>query len=132
MSYDQCKGCGQPTFRCECVKPNAAPDLFDWRQRLRDFAEDSEQHAISRKTWKQLRGGGVTLYSDADYFTAYYGDAAILWDQADDELPMFHVMVQSDPPPRTVIHAIHLASWVQHLVGMAVPVLVVDQAEMEE
>lgn len=107
-------------------------EATNWRQRLRDFAEDSEQHQISRKAWKQLRGDGVTLYSDADYFTAYYDDAAILWDQADDELPMVHVQVQSDPPHRTVIHAMHLAAWVQHLVGMAIPVLIVDRAEMED
>lgn len=104
----------------------------DWRQRLRDFAEDSEQHRISHKAWKALRGDGVTLYSDADYFTAYYDDSSELWGQADDDRPMFHVMVGSDPPPRAVIHAIHLAAWVQHLVEHAIPVLIVDRAEMEE
>ena len=108
----------------------------DWRQRLRDFAEDSEQHAISRKAWKALawkalRGDGVTLYSDADYFTAYYDDAAVLWGAADDDHPMFHVQVQSDPPSRCCIHAMHLAVWVQHLAACAVPVLIVGRPEME-
>ena len=77
-------------------------------------------------------GDGVTLYSDADYFTAYYDDAAVLWDQADDDHPMFHVMVQSDPPHRTVIHALHLAAWVQHLVEHCIPVQIASREMMED
>lgn len=105
---------------------------MDWRQRLRDFAEDAEQHRISRAAWKKIRGNGITLYSVADYFTAYYDDAAVLWDAADDDHPMHHVMMQSDPPHRTVIHALHLAAWVQHLVKRCVPVQIASREMMDD
>lgn len=93
-------------------------------QRVRDFAGDSELHRISHREWKMDRHHGVTLYAQADFFTAYYDDAGVLWREAEDDLPMFHVMVQSDPPPRTVIHESHLAVWVRHLAEIYLPVQV--------
>jgi hypothetical protein len=103
-----------------------------WRIRLRDFAEDSERHSVSRAAWKRLRGNGVTLYCHGEFYAVYYDDAAILWEQADDDMPMFHVMVEADPPSRTVIHELHLGAWVSHLLEMAIPVSFVSAAEMEE
>ena len=106
----------------------------DWRKHIREFAEDSQQHLISRAAWKSIRNQvyGVALYANADYFTAYYDDAAELWNRADDTRPMFHVMVKSDPPHRTVIHALHLAAWVQHLVTHGIPVLILQRETDEE
>lgn len=91
------------------------------RQLTRDFAEDREQHTITRQQWKQYRGNGLTLYCMGDFFTAYFDDAGGMWAQADDTLPMFHVMVESDPPHRTVIHAAHLAAWAQHCSEICMP-----------
>jgi hypothetical protein len=96
---------------------------IDWRQKLRDFASDTEQHRITHVAWCVDRNThGITLYSIGDFFAAYYDDAAEMWGQADDTLPMYHVMVQSDLPHRTCIHAMHWAAWVQHLAGMCLPV----------
>jgi hypothetical protein len=97
---------------------------IDWRQRLRDFAGDSERHQISFQQWKGLHDTfpGIMLYAVDGFYVAYYEDAAELWNQADDTLPMFHVMVQSDPPHRTVIHPLHLNAWVEHLARICLPV----------
>lgn len=104
---------------------------IDWRQRLRDFAEDSEQHSISREEWQENRRTfpGLVLYLVNGFFAAYYDDAAKVWGQADDTRPMFHVMVQSDPPHRTVIHPLHLNDWVEHFAEICLPVSIIKVAE---
>lgn len=97
---------------------------LDWRQRLRDFAEDREQHTIKHAAWKMLHHTfpGVILFAVDGFYAAYYDDAAELWQQADDTRPMFHVMVKSDPPHRTCIHPLHLHAWVEYLAGICLPV----------
>jgi hypothetical protein len=101
-------------------------DVLDWRVRLRDFACDSEQHQFDLDVWRAHHGEGVTLYANAGFFVGYYDDAAILWQESDDLLPMYHVMIKSDPPHRTVIHPLHLCSWVAHLAKKCVPVSILD------
>lgn len=104
---------------------------IDWRQRLRDFAEDREQHRVSRADWKLNRGHGVDLYARGGFFVAYYDDAAALWNEADDTRPMFHVMVWSDPPHRCVVHPLHLAAWVKHLAEICMPVQILCEEMLE-
>lgn len=104
----------------------------DWQKRLRDYASDSEQHIISRAAWKRNRGNGINLYSSGGFFTAYFDDAMALWGQADDTRPMFHVMVESDPPHRTVIHPLHLVEWVEHLAEMCLPVQILNGDDLNE
>lgn len=105
---------------------------LDWRQRLRDFASDRELHQFERAAWKNLSSHGITLYAEADYFTAYYSDASELWERADDDHPMFHVMVKSDPPHRCCIHAMHLAAWVQLMAEVKLPVQIIAMEDLRE
>ncbi len=95
----------------------------DWRQKLRDFAEDTEQHDITHEQWAADNATfpGVVLYVVGGFYVAYFDHAAELWQHADDDRPMFHVMVQSDPPHRTAIHPLHLHAWVQHLTEICLP-----------
>lgn len=106
---------------------------LDWRTKLRDFASDSEQHAIDHEAWKSNNDGiYLTLYSSGDFYTAYYDDAHILWEQSDDDLPMHHVMVRSDPPHRTCIHAIHLHRWLSHFAEICMPVRICSSVNLKE
>jgi len=57
--------------------------------------------------------------------------AAVLWDESDDELPMFHVMIKSDPPHRTCIHMAFLVNWICHLANECIPVQIVDMQFVE-
>ena len=102
----------------------------DWRKRLRDFAADSEQHTITYARWREDRTTGITLYADEDFFTAYFDDAGEMWSQADDTLPMFHIMVKNDPPHRTCIHAMHLAAWAQHCARVCMPLHITGKPEV--
>lgn len=99
----------------------------DWMKRLREFAEDQEQHDIDFDQWQEDHGHGVTLYSSGDFFTAYFDDAGEMWSQADDSLPMFHV--GSGRPYRTCIHALHLALWAQHLASVCMPLQIMGRDE---
>ncbi len=100
---------------------------MDWHRRLRDFATDSDNHQITRNEWKTFHDTGkITLFLSGTFATAYFDDAAELWNQADDEHPMFHVMIESDPPHRTCIHLIHLVNWIVLLSSRCYPVQIVD------
>ncbi len=111
---------------------NAA--TLDWRQRLRDFAEDSEQHRIDRDAWRANHQTfpGVVFYVVGGFYVAYYDDAAELWQRADDDRPMFHVMVESDPPHRTVIHPLHLHEWLTHLAEVCLPATVLSGEDLHD
>lgn len=103
----------------------------DWRKRLRDFASDSEKHNISKDNWNLGRDGiCIHLFVNGDFYTAYFDDASTLWEQADDDLPMHHVMVQYDPPHRTCIHALHLHRWLSHLSETCQPVKICDANDL--
>ncbi len=97
-------------------------DDANWRQHLRDFVEDGEQHAISRDEWILNRGNGIVLYAVGGFFAAYFDDAGVVWEESSDDLPMHHVMVKSDPPHRAAIHRRHLADWIEHLATHCIPV----------
>jgi hypothetical protein len=107
-------------------------DESDWRQRLRDFAGDPEQHRVSHAAWKTNRGNGVTLYARGGFFVGYFADAELLWNESDDDLPMHHVMAKSDPPHRTVVHPLHLAAWAQHLAEKCIPLEIMSGEMLEE
>src|SRR5882672_11011779 len=94
---------------------------LDWRQQLQDFAEDSDAHLVSHDLWKENRGKGIALYIKDGFYTAYYDDAGEMHGQADDDLPMFHVMLECDKPHRTCIHPLHLTAWVEHLASVFMP-----------
>ncbi len=66
----------------------------------------------------------MTLYFLPGGIVAYYDDATVLWQESDDTLPMFHVMVQDDPPHRTCIRPLHLVRWLEHLTTHCIPVQV--------
>lgn len=119
------KHCGEGNSWLSCAE-------LDWRQKMRDFANDSDNHSISKKEWKVFHDSGkVTLFLSGNYATAYFDDAATIWDQSDDDYPMYHVMVQSDPPHRTVIHLIFLVNWIVKLAEMCIPVQIVDMQFVE-
>lgn len=104
-------------------------DDAEWRIKLRDFASDSEQHNIKRSEWKEQRDSieSITLYAHGGFFTAYFDDANAIWEMSDDDLPMFHVMIKSDPPHRTCIHPIHLVAWLNHMAETIIPVRIMGR-----
>ena len=102
----------------------------DWRRRLRDFAEDGEQHHIERLGMDR-EYIYITLYADGDFYTAYFDDAQALWSQAEDDLPMFHVLAKGTPH-RTCIHALHLHRWLSHLAATCQPVRIMSHEDLEQ
>jgi hypothetical protein len=115
------------------LKNTPAAYGYRWRQRLRDFGEDREQHTITAAEWDLNKDTfpGVCLYSIGGFYVAYFADAGELWGQADDDRPMFHVMVESDPPHRTVIHPQHLDAWCSHLAEICLPVTILRAGDVE-
>lgn len=95
-----------------------------WRKDLNRFAGDVEIHKHDYDDWKSNHesSNGVVLYAHGDYFCAYHDDAGVLWEIADDDLPMCHCNLELDPPHRTVIHEMHIAAWIQRLCEMCMPV----------
>jgi hypothetical protein len=106
-------------------------DCVDWREKLRAFGRDSEQHKISAADWKANNDGiHLTLYALGGFYVAYFADAEIIWESADDEHPMYHVDLQIDPPHRTCIHRLHLADWLDHLAETRYPVRVMPHEDL--
>jgi len=87
---------------------------------------DSDAHLVSHDLWKENRGKGIALYIKDGFYTAYYDDAGEMHGQADDDLPMFHVMLECDKPHRTCIHPLHLTAWVEHLASVFMPLEIVN------
>ncbi len=116
---------GSPCL-CECHVA-----IAEKRLRMRDFATDSEQHAIDKDVWSlnNRSFAGVVLYSHGGFFTAYYDDAGELWGRMDDDKPAFHVMVKSDPPHRLVIAPEDLVAWVEYLAEICLPVTILGREE---
>jgi hypothetical protein len=113
-------------------KDKAAPLCVDWKQEIRDFCSDRENHRISHKEWKSYRGHGITLYLCGGFWVGYYDDAELLWNEAEDDLPMFHSNVRSDGPARTEIHPLHVSTWAEHLASKIIPVQLMDGGNIEE
>lgn len=98
-----------------------------WRFALRKFACDSEQHRHIYDSWQTNSDGiGLQLYLVGGFYVAYHADAGVLDHEADDNLPMFHVSVQSDPPHRICIHPLHIHAWLEHLTYCGLPVRILD------
>lgn len=82
----------------------SAPEILNWRQNLRDFAEDSELHQFEKVNWRVFHENtnGITLYQEADYFTAYHADASELWERRNGGLEGMRINVYSQEITREI------------------------------